>query len=563
MTFIITNGQGGFSYIGEKPQSRYEGTFFYQNGKMHKTLANIHFHEPEEESTNSLWGIERKRNDNEEMLFMPDGHNALILELSNPAEFLVQMDCKEINDNREWGREYTIKTKDKTIIICYEKKNDSREEEGEKYKIYTAITGEMHMMPLERWDPLSYGFDRHRRSPPYQRWIYSACKLRGQKFSFGFGMTEEEAILQSKQAYKNSEQLRESKEKHVESIIVERKNYSPATIAYNCCLASLNSLLVEQEWLIAGLPWFYQRWKRDEIISSKALMRISPALRKNILLYYLHSNGWEANEETGLVSVDAPLWLFFRMQELIPTLSNSEKSLVLKHLTSYLDYLKLENGLLHNLSKETWMDTTFEDKDGREGARIEIQCLLLSACKTYSLLSGKQHHLEEEIKSAVLKNFWNSKYLKDGADDDTIRPNVFIACYVYPELLSKEEWTICFKNCLKELWLEWGGLSSISQKHPLFTAEYTGETNQSYHRGDSWYWINNLAAIAMHKINPKEFKEKINAIIESSSRDILELGASGHHSELSSAKEQTADGCQAQAWSAAMFIELIDEIEKD
>ncbi len=563
MTFILTNGQGGFSYLTEKPSSKYEGVFFYQNGKMFKTIANLHFHEPEHDSANLLWGAERTREDKNETLFMPDGHNALILEISKPSEFLVQLDCKEITDNREWGRDYKITTKDKTIIVHYSKKNDEREEKGDEYTIYMAVTGDMHMMPMERWDPLSFGFDRRRHSPPYQRWVYSAFKLKGKKFSFGFGLTEEDAILQSKQAYKNSSQLQESKENHIESIVVERKKYTPMTIAYNCCLASLNSLLVEQEWLMAGLPWFYHRWKRDELISSKALMKISPALRKKTLLYYLHSNGWASNNESELAAVDAPLWLFFRIQDLIPTLNPAERSLVLKHLTSYLDFIKLEDGLLHNNSKETWMDTTWQDKDGRNGARIEIQCLLLSACKTYTLLIGKNHHLEAEVKSAVLKHFWNSKYLKDGSADNTIRPNVFIACYAYPELLSKKEWTTCFKNCLSELWLPWGGLSSISQKNSLFTAEYTGETNQSYHRGDSWYWVNNLAALVMHKIDAVEFQKEIKAIAEASSRDILELGASGHHSEVSSAKEQTADGCQAQAWSAAMFIELIDEIAKD
>ncbi|HLC65627.1 MAG TPA: amylo-alpha-1,6-glucosidase, partial [Candidatus Nanoarchaeia archaeon] len=90
-----------------------------------------------------------------------------------------------------------------------------------------------------------------------------------------------------------------------------------------------------------------------------------------------------------------------------------------------------------------------------------------------------------------------------------------------------------------------------------------GENPKSYHNGDSWFWLNNLAALVMYGVDKKKFKQDIDAIIKSSTEDILWNGAIGHHSELSSASTQKAEGCLAMAWSSAMFVELIEETKKD
>jgi len=167
----------------------------------------------------------------------------------------------------------------------------------------------------------------------------------------------------------------------------------------------------------------------------------------------------------------------------------------------------------------------------------------------------------------VKERFWNNEdsilrdgILKDESNDETIRPNVFIAYYIYPELLTKEEWARCFENVLKETWLEWGGISTISVNNPLFKGHCTGENSASYHNGDSWYWINNLAAICIHRLDNERFKDKILAILNASTAEILNSGIMGGHAEISSAKEQTSEGCLSQAWSSAMFIELVHEI---
>ena len=217
-----------------------------------------------------------------------------------------------------------------------------------------------------------------------------------------------------------------------------------------------------------------------------------------------------------------------------------------------------------NGPQETWMDTVWGN-DTRSGARIEIQALRLSMYRLAYELSGKDEfkELEQKLKEKVREKFWNGNILADGLDDWTIRPNLFIAAYIYPELLSKDEWSKCFETALPKLWLEWGGLATIDKDNPLFCDNYTGENHQSYHRGDSWFWINNLAAIVMARVDRKLFGNYIDQILDASANDILYQGFIGHHSELSSASEQKSEGCLCQAWSSAMFVELMHELYKD
>ena len=205
-----------------------------------------------------------------------------------------------------------------------------------------------------------------------------------------------------------------------------------------------------------------------------------------------------------------------------------------------------------NKSNETWMDHL-----SREGICVEWQAFKLLIL---SMLDKKK---ENSFKPKVHKALWNSLYLKDRENDPTLRPNLFIAYYIYPDLLRKDEWLACFDYAIKKLWLQWGGLSTIDKTSSYFIPEHTGENSLSYHSGDSWFWINNLAAIAMLRLDKNKYLYHILKILEASSNEILWMGALGHSSELSSASDLKSQGCLMQAWSAAMFIELVSELANE
>ncbi|HEX54955.1 MAG TPA: hypothetical protein ENF49_02380 [Candidatus Altiarchaeales archaeon] len=263
-------------------------------------------------------------------------------------------------------------------------------------------------------------------------------------------------------------------------------------------------------------------------------------------------------------NADSVGWLFKRINDLLGMFGIRERNMIREKVLESIGRLNntyMKNGFLFNNKNETWMDTDF-GCGGREGIRIEIQALFLIMFRLAFRLTRNDKFLELEsiLKKKIRREFWNNEILADGLGDFTIRPNIFIAAYVYPELLTRDEWRICFENSIPRLWCKWGGITTIDKKSKLFTKNHTGEFPKSYHRGDSWFFLNNMAALILYRVDGERFKEYIKKIIDASTRDILWDGCIGHHSELSSASKRESRGCMAQAWSNSLYIELIDEI---
>jgi len=336
-------------------------------------------------------------------------------------------------------------------------------------------------------------------------------------------------------------------------------------MAYLCAKNSLKGLLVLNEnkkprMLYAGLPWFFQSWQRDTALSLKALSFIKKNCAQTIFEAMLIAI---IKGEKNDSSVDGWGWLFkraenfsFRRKFLLAAIEEFFKNGQVNPNTNYFAH--------HPQS--TWMDTI-----ERTPYSIEIQALLLNAFRlasTYYEFWRKKFFYdsqEKEKREHMKENFWDGEILADGlfdnrTPDKTVRPNVFLAALAYPKLLTKAEWQQGLANILPRLWLEWGGLATLDLQSGNFQAEHTGELAFSYHQGDSWFFINNLAALMLTKTNKKKFWPYIEKILAASTTDILWQGMVGHHSELSSAINLRAEGCLCQAWSNAFYIELIREL---
>ncbi|MFC1704973.1 amylo-alpha-1,6-glucosidase [Nanoarchaeota archaeon] len=333
-------------------------------------------------------------------------------------------------------------------------------------------------------------------------------------------------------------------------------------------LNSLDSLRIKtklEEGIFAGLPWFFQLWARDELISLKPFFSLDKGISKNVLMRYffefkegiLHSKF----RENSVSASDAVGWLYFRTSQAIDKLFNKNEikkiTQVLSENVGYLIQRNTRDGFAVCNERETWMDSL-----NRDGALIELQALRLFMYKfLFKLTKDKKYQeLETWLRDKVREKFWNGKYLSDGLNDKIIRPNLFIAAYIYPELLSKKEWSKCFETVLPKLFLDFGGLSTVDKTSKLFTPNHTGEEAISYHNGDSWFWVNNLAALVMGRINKTKFKKYIEKILNASTKEIIYSGISGCGAELSSASSLKSEGCLNQAWSNAMFIELVEEL---
>ena len=547
---LQTNRAGGFLLLSEEPTSRYEGLFFRQGNSMFKTVAQLEL--PGEINTvrNDFATVKRERDVLTETFCMPDGKDALIYMLDKTAEVVLTLDCREMHDHRQWGRKYSLSLVRKSLVISYRKKNDPRDGSSnmQEYAGHLAIFGEgLQYQPIDAWKEQYYSRDRERNSWPWSKWVFQACKMRVKEIVFAYSKKKDTAIDTAKQVYSNRKKLIAEKKKRIAKIL----NTNASAIA------AVDSLAVGDSYY-AGLPWFTQFWARDEIISTRALMISGQyAAAKKVLWKYLALAGNATlpsfeGANNAVASADGICWLFYRIGEMTDKLTAAEKKQVLQKLKSSLDALfsQSQDGLIVNKENETWMDTI-----GRAGARIEIQAGVLAMLELLGRL-GKKDPREQKLKDAVRKNFFTKGTLKDGKEDPILRPNLFLAALFYPKLLTKQEWTKCFDKALKALWLNWGGLSTIDKKNPAFTPKSTGENPKSYHNGDSWFWVNNIAALVLHRTDKKKYSKQIKAILNASIKEQKEMGVRGHCAEISSAKKLASEGCWSQLWSNATLAEL-------
>ncbi len=581
--FLITNKKGSYFCVANENKSRYDGLFFFDKN-MYKIIESLRVVDSQKTSkiVNKFYDIEKSNGDLTETFFMPHHHNSLVYELSNKSVFEVILDAKESYDQRQWGRFYTILQEDDKIIIKFVKKTDSREDNSdgiEEYSLFLVLKFEGMFKKIEEWKKVSYEFDKKRNSTPYGRYVFHAISLKTNKVVFSFSKNKENAKKEADYVFENTEILRKKQKEYYNNSLDLRKDLKDdVSMAYCCAVNSLDSLTFNDKGIFAGLPWFFQFWTRDEAVSLKALMlQGNFNLTKNVLSRHLKTILYDGklpikSDYLKLRSADSAGWISKRAEDLMYILEN--KKILGNYLTKdevknkeerieySLDFMMkyhAKEDLIFNNAKETWMDSL-----SRDGFRIEIQAMQLSTYKLmYKLNNNKIYQkFEKKLKKEVIDKFWNKKWLADGVDDFTIRPNIFIAYYMYPKLLAQTEWVTCFNNALKCLWNNWGGIATIDKKDSLFRSRHTGENNKSYHNGDSWFWINNLAAIVLHRLDKKRYKKYINKILEASTKEILWQGMIGHHAELSSSYDLKSEGCLAQAWSAAMYIEMINEIYK-
>jgi hypothetical protein len=613
--FLITNKIGGFFSQGIINNfTKYNGFFLCLNNdddfNLIKTietikLNNINNQKNNQTLINNFNSIQIITKDVKEKYYIQN--NNLFYQIDNYNDFIdLIFDCRKIYDFNDEGRIYKIYKEDKILIIEYIKYND-KSLNNENYKIYSAIIGIDEFEINNEWIKTEYELDKSRETNYKTMYTYNALKIKiNQKANiiFSFSNNKDEAKKNAIYNYNNFEkninQIKNNNELLNNNNIEFKNNeelmaYNNATNSLNLLITSINKNnnhnIIDNEnqeniGIFAGLPWFHQFWTRDEAISIGALIENKNyELAKKILLRQLKfiledgriSNRWPPSI---LGSADGVGWTFKRIHDLIKSLDknnllnyyiNKNEFIIIKKSLQKCIVLILENyaneGLIYNNELETWMDTYFEN-DKRCGYRIEIQALMLSMyslMRTLCKLTNNQKKYEiykktEELtKIKIKEHFFKDNILYDGINDKTIRPNIFLTYYIYPNLFTKKEWKLIFNNALEKLWLSWGGVSTIEKDNLMYFDEYTGENNKSYHRGDSWYFINNITAICLYDVDKNYYKEKINKIKKASIQDILYMGFIGHSSELSSAKLQSAKASLVQAWSAATLIELLNK----
>jgi glycogen debranching enzyme len=471
-------------------------------------------------------------------------NQTLHIKAEHEQTFRIILDPRKIYDFSTENREIALH-QDHGITILYNKDN-----------IKAHIDGATLVQENKEWFPREYAFDK-KRSGNKEWFVYNGLDIKGNDISISqfIDTQPEHKTLKRKQPILKTDD-----------------------ITYSLAVTALEDLVVEEKGIYAGYYWFFQFWTRDEAIALGGLIKEKQEeVVKNVLLRHTSNvleDGRLQNRfpHAELGSADGIGWVVKRLADAWGFFNEKEQHEILDKLEDACALLEEHHTVetfAVNKAKETWMDTEGSTDDVRAGARIEIQALRLHLYTFLAEKTGKKEYeeREQELKKNVRDHFFHGTILADGLlpderewiVDKTIRPNIFLAYYIYPELLEQEEWESVFDTALEHLWLEWGGLTTIEKGHKYFKDTYTGENDDSYHRGDSWFFVNNLAAIALHRCNAEKYEKYISKIGEASSFDLKWQGILGASSEVSSAKELRAEGTWQQAWSLGTLIELFHE----
>ena len=475
----------------------------------------------------------------------------LTVRADRPLRLRITLDPRGIYAHPKFNRNLEV-SQDKTgTLLRYTDTETIR-------PVYLHIRSRAKLILSGTWQASSYPRDTARNSAPDQLFTYLLGEIETESLAFGYGSTAAEALTTSLAA-----------SRQVPVAPPEGPVYGHQTLVNQVACARI-SVQQSLRWLQtpqgqwAGLPWFHQIWSRDELIAGLGLTR---DLQHQLLDQYLGQALLEGELATyvdsGTYCADGVGWLcLLASQYAQPDFPIGLEKRLIRFLrrarTGLLASRTIATGLIRSGNNATWMDTI-----GRDGVRLEIQCMYGKLLELLFELTGETNFEQERLAllASIRQQFLVSGQLLDGIGDATIRPNIFLAYLLQPELLSARLWQSCFDSALRALWLPWGGLASLDGSDPRFQEYSTGENNRSYHNGDSWFFINNLAAIALYRLDAKRYGNKINQILEASTAEILWHNFLGMPGEISSAAELQSWGCGLQAFSGGTYLWLLREVE--
>ena len=516
-------------YLHAQHFSKYQGLFLRREGSLFKYVDGVRLdadiHHVQRGQDQVVLNTEKAR------VTLHRTDKGLRITATNPVNAVFVFDTRFIDDYDDQGRIYNVDHDDTTVRVNY-RKYCSGALETVAYDASFSIQTDT-WAAIDDWQPVAHSYDE-RRGDTSNNWVYRAGEVE---------LSPDNPV----------------------SIHVSKTAKNEPT--------PMSEFLYEDEGdkrVAAGYPWFYEAWSRDEIISLHPIITSQPRLAKSMLVRAVTTNqGTRSVAGSDLSSADTPGWIAKRLSQLIEQddieLTDDEAEAVIEYFETYLSTQVFDDRLVVNDDLETWMDTAGGTEDTRRGKRVEIQAGLLTILTVLDDLSDEDYHrryvkTKQHIQRCLVDDGVLHDGHVDGHVDRTRRPNVFLAYYLHDDMVKDAVWRRTFDRVIDGCWLKWGGFSSIAQDHRLFHGQHTGVDNRSYHRGDSWYYVNNIAALALHDLNASQYLRYIEKIRSASLNDYRSELAVGACSEISDAETQRSAGCVSQAWSYATLLELLEAV---
>jgi hypothetical protein len=278
-----------------------------------------------------------------------------------------------------------------------------------------------------------------------------------------------------------------------------------------------------------------------------SLPALPPKYRKEIVKKFLFEN--------KIVNISTIGVLAWAIINTIDDYNDKDKVLLEKYFTECEEYFDCKvnaEGLLPTDASDNWLKSA-----DRTGILIENQAYHAKVLDVLSLITeDDMYDFKKRRLMRAARDRLDGAYVLDREDSMDIRPNNFIAAFFAPEIFMAKDWGKTFDASLKntELWLSWGGLTTLGQSDKNFSPERDGE---------SWFFVNNMVAIVLCRLDSVKYAEKIKTILRVSTENALWQEHTGRPCEVVFTADRQIKARGLYSLSLATFIYLYRIVQKD
>ena len=351
--------------------------------------------------------------------------------------------------------------------------------------------------------------------------------------------------------------------------------------------------------MIAGYPW-YGTVGRDTLISLPGIV-LEQKYKEDCMdvldtMVGQMKDGDFAGSASAWVAADAPLWLFWTLQNLEKHISaktlwerygEAMKSILEAYRRGFGEKVKMhDNGLVWAAAYGealTWMDTKLDGQPvaQRAGYAVEIQALWYNAVSYTLALARKMKdkafveawaNVPKLTKKSFIEKFWLEEgyladYVNDYETNDFRRSNMLVACGLDYTMLSEEQ-VMDVLSVVRQHLITPRGVRSLSPRNPFYEPSY-GEDQRSEDKasrnGAIWIWPLMFYVKACFAIAGERFLDDAKSILAAFDEEI-QTSCIGSISECFEGDPPfRAHGCLSQATSVGGLLyisDLISEWEK-
>jgi predicted glycogen debranching enzyme len=459
---------------------------------------------------------------------------------------------------------------------------------------------------------LNVNYDIDLKQIVYNNFEYQVELLRGLTANedlvklgeISFNLDEGDNYITLQLSYENSRQKTTFKQPDaLKPILEEEVSYARMPVLKQFktfLLKHAYDFLIEQgsyKSIIAGYHWFGD-WGRDTFISFRGLVLVPKRYKfgKALLDFWASKikNGLIPNEMNGpsYNSIDASLWFiiavyYYYLETKDPQvldLADEINNIVSEFIqgTEYEIGLNNKGYLTWKDEKVSlsWMDSNYEGNSlsGRKGYLIEIQMLWYNALKVLEFfdvelnktcITPKLKALIKQLHKNINLDYWdnNQKYLfdfiKGKEKSDSIRPNAIIGLALPFKIFNTTRAKQILKTAEKELLTD-VGLYSLAPKDKGFINRYKGnmaQRDKAYHNGAIWPFLLGFYLKAIQNYYGKDADAIVKTRLSSFYEIITNMGLN-YLPELFDPGDLDAEGALSQAWNYALFLEVINDLDK-